>query len=118
MNDFTAARALLRRGPVESFSPDFVVGVMRASYYRFGTAALSEFQDYLVPSILDADPIFAAEVMLGQQRPTDASRYLENAATLGMQPWKHDEWAKLVERITPVAARKHLMAIRPGGNPS
>ncbi len=113
MNDFGEARMLLRKGNVDDFVPEFVVEVLKADYFRFGPASLAGFRRYLVPDILDKEPIFAADLMLGQRRSGDAIRYLTLAASQDLQPWEREAWAEIVERITPLALRRRLMAIRP-----
>jgi tetratricopeptide (TPR) repeat protein len=113
MNDFGEARALLRTGDVDDFVPEFVVEVLKADYFRFGPTSLADFRRYLVPEILDKEPIFAADLMLGQRRSRDAVRYLALAASLDLQPWEREAWSEIVERITPFSLRRRLMAIRP-----
>jgi hypothetical protein len=118
MNDFTAARALLRRGRVEQFQPGFILGVIKGSFNRFGAAALPEFHRYMTPAILGGDPLFAAEISLAAHKPADAAQYLELAAARDLQPWESDAWLGLVRQITAGPLRDRLLRARFDYTPS
>lgn len=112
MNDFSEAQAFMRRSRPERLEPEFVIGVLKGSYFRFGLASLAGFRRYLSPSILDKDPLFAAEIMLASQRLSEAEKYLSAAAQRRLEPWEEDVWGRLVARVNPSTARIRLLQTR------
>lgn len=112
LNDFTEAQTYMRKYQPEKLQPQFVIGVLKGSYFKFGPASLAEYKRYLVPYVLQADPLFAAEITLAGQRPSEAVRHLSNAAQRRLEPWEEDAWNKLVARVTPVKARTRLLQTR------
>jgi tetratricopeptide (TPR) repeat protein len=113
MNDFSEAQAFMRRNRPERLEPAFVIGVLKGSYFRFGPASLAESRRYLLPYVLDADPLFAAEIMLASQRPSEAVKYLSYVAQRDLEPWEEDAWGRLAARVNPIAARTRLLQTRP-----
>ena len=112
MNDFSEARALMRRERPERLQPEFVIGVLKGSYFRFGLPAMVEARRYLVPSVLETDPFFAAEITLASRRPSEAVKYLSKVAQRELEPWEEDAWTRLTALVTPVTARTRLMQTR------
>jgi Flp pilus assembly protein TadD len=112
MNDFSEARALMRRERPERLEPEFVIGVLKGNYFRFGPVSLAESRRYLVHYVLKADPLFAAEITLANQRPSEAVKYLSYAAQRDLEPWEEDAWSRLAARVTPTGARARLLQAR------
>jgi hypothetical protein len=112
MNDFSEAQAFMRRNRPERLEPEFVVGVLKGRYFRFGLAALAESRRYLLPHVLDTDPLFAADIMLASQHQSEAVKYLSAAAQRHLEPWEEDAWSRLVARINPSTARIPLLQTR------
>lgn len=112
MNDFSEAQAFMRRNPPERLEPEFVIGVLKGGYFRFGLASLAGSKRYLSPSILDRAPLFAAEIMLASQRLSEAVKYLSAAAQRRLEPWEEDVWRRLVARVNPSTARIRLLQTR------
>jgi tetratricopeptide (TPR) repeat protein len=112
MNDFSEAQAFLRRDRPERLEPEFIIGVLKGNYFRFGPASLAESRHYLLPHVLDADPLFAAEIMLASQHLSEAVKYLSAAAQLHLEPWEEDAWGRLVARINPSTAGIRLLQTR------
>jgi hypothetical protein len=112
MNDFSEAQAFLRRDRPERLEPQFIIGVLKGNYFRFGPASLAESRHYLLPHALDADPLFAAEIMLASQHLSEAVKYLSAAAQRHLEPWEEDAWGRLVARVNPSTARIRLLQTR------
>jgi tetratricopeptide (TPR) repeat protein len=112
MNDFSEAQAFMRRNRPERLEPEFVAGVLKGRYFRFGLAALAESRRYLLPYVLDTDPLFAADIMLASQHQSEAVKYLSAAAQRRLEPWEEDAWGRLVARINPSTVRIRLLQTR------
>jgi len=112
MNDFSEAQAFMRRNRPERLEPEFVAGVLKGRYFRFGLAALPESRRYLLPYVLDTDPLFAADIMLASQHQSEAVKYLSAAAQRRLEPWEEDAWGRLVARINPSTVRIRLLQTR------
>ncbi len=118
MNDYTLARRVLRRNRPGRLEPDFVLGVIRGSYYRFGANVLVDFRDHLKPDILATDPLFAAEAMLALRQQPYAFRYLVAAAQAELAEWEEVSWTTLATQITPASTRMALHRTRLARNHS
>ena len=112
MNDFSEAQAFMRRNRPERLEPEFVAGVLKGRYFRFGLVALAESRRYLLPYVLDTDPLFAADIMLASQHQSEAVKYLSAAAQRRLEPWEEDAWGRLVARINPSTVRIRLLQTR------
>ncbi|MCF7991872.1 MAG: hypothetical protein K9M02_15660 [Thiohalocapsa sp.] len=109
LNDYAVPLALMRLNGDETFTPDFILGVIKGSYRRFGRAALGGVLAHATPRVLASDPLFAAELALDLSRHSIAARYLLIAsARIGLEPWQRARIAELTSRLQPPALRLQI----------
>jgi hypothetical protein len=106
LNDYSIPLALLRGGGPGAFGPDFILGVIRGVYRRFGLAGVDGLLKYARPRVLAEDPLFAAELAmaLGQHR-TAASYLLLASARVDLDAGHRARLAELTGQLRPPALR-------------